>query len=106
MPKETRAAISTVDAIDSDTDEPGLLVFSAAAIGSIEFYGVPEPLPTVSAPIDNFQYIMKELEERVSPSEPLKSSVLGMNGKSRTIGASNASSATRPSSNFLARTST
>lgn len=86
MPKEIRAAAPTVNAVDIDTDEPGLLVASAAGVGSIEFGGVPEPLPTISAPVDSIRYSIKELEERLSPNEPLKVSVLGMNGKSRTIG--------------------
>ena len=51
MPKETRAAIPTVNTVD--TDERGLLVSSAMAIGSIGFARVPDPLPTVSAPIDS-----------------------------------------------------
>ncbi|MBE3045188.1 hypothetical protein IMZ48_22080, partial [Candidatus Bathyarchaeota archaeon] len=69
-----------------ETEEPRIFVTSLARIGRIEFNGIPEPSPTVPVPANRTTYTLKELEERFPPSEPLKLSVLGMNGKSKTIG--------------------
>lgn len=63
-----------------------LVISSPTDIARISFNGADEEGASIASPLASAQYTMKELETRFERSKPLVLDVLGMNGKSRTIG--------------------
>ena len=65
MSKETRAAASKTNAVDTNTAESALLVINVVRVGRFGFGGVPEPLSKIS-----ITHGIKELEEHSTPRSP------------------------------------
>ncbi|KKZ65981.1 hypothetical protein EMCG_08275 [[Emmonsia] crescens] len=72
---------------EEDPAQLGIRLSCQSRIVQISFNDNPEPSPTVISPANEVVYMMKDLESRFRRSdiEPLKLTVLGMNGKTRTV---------------------
>lgn len=81
-----RSSAPIVSVVNIDTDDAGIEIACAASVASIEFNGDAEPSPTVAEPRNKVFYSLKTLESRFSREDDLKFAVVGMNGKSKTIG--------------------
>ena len=85
MSKETRSAAPTIKVEGAESEKFRIEISCAAGIAQITFNDTEEPSPSIAAPINTVTYTLESLRSRFHQNEPLKLSVLGMNGKSRTI---------------------
>ncbi|KAF9881425.1 hypothetical protein CkaCkLH20_00571 [Colletotrichum karsti] len=85
MPANARSSAPTVALVNIDTENVGVEVSCVSDLASIEFNGKAEGNATIAHPVDVWFYGMKDLETRFSRDEDLKMTLVGMNGKSKTI---------------------
>ncbi|OAS99731.1 zinc metalloproteinase [Blastomyces dermatitidis ER-3] len=83
---ETPSAV-VIEQGEGGPSKLGIQLSCRAKVVQISFNDNPEPSPTVASPSNKVIYMMKDLESRFprNSKKPLKLTVLGMNGKTRTI---------------------
>ncbi|OJD26296.1 hypothetical protein ACJ73_02325 [Blastomyces percursus] len=84
---ETPSAVIIEQMEGEDPTKSGILLSCRAKVVQVAFNDNPEPSPTVTSPSNKVIYMMKDLESRFprKNNNPLKLTVLGMNGKTRMI---------------------
>ncbi|GKT44356.1 putative zinc metalloproteinase [Colletotrichum spaethianum] len=80
-----RSSAPAVSPVNIGADDAGLEISCAAGVARIDFNEEAEPQPSVATPSDKAYYSLKDLEDRFSREEGLKISVVGMNGKTKTV---------------------
>ncbi|TDZ48432.1 putative zinc metalloproteinase [Colletotrichum trifolii] len=85
LPPQARTSAPAVELANIEAEYFGFTISCAAQIARIEFNGIPEPQPTIAQPGDDIFYSLKSLDARFPRTEDLKLTVLGMNGKARTV---------------------
>ncbi|KZL84770.1 zinc metalloproteinase [Colletotrichum incanum] len=80
-----RSSAPAVSPVNLETEDAGLEISCAARVARIDFNEEAEPQPSVANPSEKVFYSLKSLEDRFSRGGDLKISVLGMNGKTKTV---------------------